>query len=296
VTQAGWLLFAKVPPVWSYVRYLRYAGSTAETGVRSNLTEDIRLDGNTPSLIEQARELLPDKIGSVIRLAASGRFERMPVLPEFAWLEAVVNAVTHRSYSMQGDGVRVIQFEDRIVVESPGRLPGLVRVENIRNCRFARNPHIARVLAEMTGYVRELNEGVRRMFEEMARHGLPAPFWTVTDAGVRVTLYTQPQGGIARAETLPESLTVLNRRLGGGRLVRLLGFLRTEGEVKTREVAAFLSVTVPTARGYLMLLRDAGMLAQQGTWRGPTSTWIATDSPLWSEGSLESYLKGSSFK
>jgi len=34
VTQAGWLLFGDIPPIWSYVRYLRYDGATAETGVR----------------------------------------------------------------------------------------------------------------------------------------------------------------------------------------------------------------------------------------------------------------------
>jgi ATP-dependent DNA helicase RecG len=112
VTQSGWLLFGYVPPVWSYIRYLRYAGTSVETGVRSNLTDDVLMVGTIPSLIEQAKTLLHEKTESVIRLAPSGRFERMPALPEFAWLEAIVNAATHRSYSMQGDGIRVTQFDD----------------------------------------------------------------------------------------------------------------------------------------------------------------------------------------
>ena len=32
VTQAGMLLFGRNPPVWNHIRYLRYAGSTIETG------------------------------------------------------------------------------------------------------------------------------------------------------------------------------------------------------------------------------------------------------------------------
>ena len=158
VTQAGWLLFGDIPPIWSYVRYLRYDGATAETGVRSNLLRDVRLEGTIPQIIEQAKALLTEEV-KVIRLGPNGRFQTLPSLPEFAWLEAIVNAVTHRSYSQQGEGIRVKQFTDRLEVESPGRFPKLVRVENIRRSRFSRNPHIARVLAELTDYVREMKRG-----------------------------------------------------------------------------------------------------------------------------------------
>ena len=131
VTQAGWLLFGRTPPIWSYVRFLQYRGTTVETGTRSNLTEDIRIEGTIPHIIDTAKEIVGAKLGTVIRQVPGGR------------------------------------FEDRLEIESPGRLPGLVRVQNIQNARYARNPHIARVLADTTGYVRELNEGVRRMFDEM---------------------------------------------------------------------------------------------------------------------------------
>ncbi len=57
-------------------------------------------------------------------LGASGRFEALPLVPTDAWLEAVVNAVVHRSYSMSGDHIRVDVFDDRIEVESPGAFPG----------------------------------------------------------------------------------------------------------------------------------------------------------------------------
>jgi ATP-dependent DNA helicase RecG len=90
-----------------------------ETGTRANVVEDVMLSGNIPLLIGQARELIAAKLGTVNRLGPTGKFEAIPVLPEFAWLEAIVNAVTHRSYSLQGDGVRVRDFEDRLEVESP---------------------------------------------------------------------------------------------------------------------------------------------------------------------------------
>ena len=60
-----------------------------------------------------------------------------------AWLEGLVNAVTHRDYSISGDYIRVTMFDDRIEFLSPGKLPGIVTVENIQNTRFSRNPLIA---------------------------------------------------------------------------------------------------------------------------------------------------------
>ena len=76
------------------------------------------------------------------------QFHRATVIPERVWLEAIVNAVVHRSYSIGGDHIRVSLFTDRLEVESPGRLPGLVRIETIRSTRFARNPRVARTVLE----------------------------------------------------------------------------------------------------------------------------------------------------
>ena len=65
-------------------------------------------------------------------------------------------------------------FDDRITVESPGILPGIVRLNNLRTVHFSRNPNIARFLHEYD-YVQEFGEGIDRMFNEMAAAGLPAP-------------------------------------------------------------------------------------------------------------------------
>ena len=293
VTQAGHLLFGLETPVWSYIRYLRYSGTTIETGERSNIEEDIRLDGTLPALIDQAKALLDERLRAT-RLTRDGRFERIPILPEFAWLEAVVNAVTHRSYSIQGDGTRIRDFADRLEIENPGRLPGLVRVQNIRETRLSRNPHIARVLVELTGYVRELNEGVRRIFEEMERQGLRDPVYTVGDASVRVTLYKQPDAERQRrTEAMTRVLTAVHRierLIGQDGLALLFDSLVLRTQVSNREVAELLNVTPPTARGYLKALEEVGLVqlsAKSAT--DPTAKWQITESPLWA--TVDAYVK-----
>ncbi len=286
VTQAGQLLFGFTTPLWSYIRYQQYDGIVAETGIRSNLRKDIRLEGPIPKILADAQQLLVKEIGTVIRLNKTGRFTPEPALPEFAWLEAVVNALTHRSYSLHGDGIHVRQFSDRLEVQSPGRLPGLVRVENIKNVRFSRNPHIARVLAEMTDYVRELNEGVPRMFREMEDAGLRAPEFRITDATVTVLLYKQAD----LKNTRQESATLLNPlrtslgRRGWQQLRAIWQALSLPEGLSTAQLADVLSVSRFTARQYLSALLEHGLVAHNAqSLTDPRGKWHVIDATQWGE-------------
>ncbi len=288
VTQAGVLLFGHTTPIWSYIRYQRYDGTTVETGARSNLREDVRLMGTIPELIEQAQALLKEEIGNVVRLMPDGRFGRVPTLPEFAWLEAIVNAVTHRSYMMHGDGIHVRQFSDRLEVQSPGRLPGLVRIDNIRDIRYSRNPHIARVLAEMTSYVRESNEGVPRMFTEMLNRGLPEPRYRATDAHVTVTLFKQPTDTIeSQSSELVPSLSAVRQQLGRRGvdfLPLLVSFFASNENASTIEVAKALKVARNTARQYLHVMAENGLVQEQAqTATDPRARWVRLPAFDWNQ-------------
>jgi len=78
-------------------------------------------------------------------------------------------------------------YDDRLEIESPGRLPNIVTLENIKDTRFARNPRISRVLTEF-GWVRELNEGVKRIYSDMAEFFLDEPIYSEPEQGVRLIL------------------------------------------------------------------------------------------------------------
>ncbi len=244
----------------AFVRLLRYAGTSLETGERFNAVEDRRLEGPIPAQLDEARRLLRRWLPRVRRLGATGRFEYETLLPEFAWLEAITNAVCHRSYSLAGDHIRVSVFDNRVEIESPGRLPGLVRVEKIRSTRYARNPRIARALNDL-GCGRELGEGVDRMFEEMRRAGLPDPVFVQGDASVRVTLRADTIAGRLAAE-LP---------LGSQRLVE---HLSRHGRATTTDAVDLLAVSRPTALKQLKHLAEARLVEHVGTsLKDPTGYW-----------------------
>lgn len=77
-------------------------------------------------------------------------------------------------------------YDDRLEILSPGRLPNTVTLDNMRETRYSRNPRIARTLVEF-GWVRELNEGVKRIYTEMQRLLLNDPVFSEPD-GTKVQL------------------------------------------------------------------------------------------------------------
>lgn len=177
LTDAGVILFAAdpmrfLPSAW--VRVLRVDGTELRTGRNLNITKDVEFSGPLVSVVEKAGALIEALLRDFQVLDDNVRFKTVPEYPRFAWFEGLVNAVAHRDYSLQGDYTRVMIFDDRLEITSPGTLPNRVTLENMRTTRFARNPKICHVLTSFE-MVRELNEGVHRMYEEMDELGLPAP-------------------------------------------------------------------------------------------------------------------------
>jgi ATP-dependent DNA helicase RecG len=191
------LLFAKDPIRWHpscYVDFVRWEGSERRFGAELNVVKRVRIEAPLPKLIESTFETINAHIRE--RQALSGlSFESRLEYPPFAWQEALVNAVAHRDYSLTGTPIEVWLFDDRMEIRSPGTLVEPVTLERLRNrerIHASRNPRIVRVLTEM-GYMRELGEGIPRMFTVMEREGLHPPDLRIeADAIFTVVLYNTP--------------------------------------------------------------------------------------------------------
>ena len=148
----------------------------------------------------ESRAFVKMQLRDFQKLQNDGMFITIPEYPEFAWFEGIVNAVTHRDYSIAGDHIKVLMYDDHLSIESPGKLPNIVTIENIKEERFSRNPRIARTLTEF-GWVREMNEGVKRIFSEMAKSYLHEPKYTEPGNKVILTLENSILTRRSRQET-----------------------------------------------------------------------------------------------
>ncbi|WP_353167826.1 ATP-binding protein [Flavobacterium sp.] len=188
---AAVLLFTKDPEKYipsASVRYVRYDGTEALTGVNHNVVKDERFENNIPNLINEIKKFLKASFKDYYFLdMEEGRFKKVPEYPEEAWLEGIVNALCHRSYNVQGNSVYIKHFDNRLEISNSGPLPAQVTIENIKTERFARNPRVARVLEDI-GYVRQLNEGVSRIYESMEKSMLSTPEYKEENGNVYLIL------------------------------------------------------------------------------------------------------------
>lgn len=196
-------------------------------------------------------------------LGADGRFVGQPVVPTDAWMEGLVNAVVHRSYSMAGDHIRVDVFPDRVEIESPGRFPGLVDPALPLDIhRYARNPRIARVGNDL-GFTQERGEGIRRIFDEMRALGLVDPVYRQTSGSLRLTLL-----GMSRLD--PQ----IAGRLPGGASEVLIALRTADRPMGTGEVSTLVGRSRPQVIKALQALRDVGEVVWTGnSARDPRATW-----------------------
>ncbi len=228
------------------VRILRYGRDERGTGATMTLEDDadLRIEGSLPRQITTAAAKIDELIPKWRQLSPNGRFEPIPRIPRDAWLEGLVNAVVHRSYSMMGDHIRVEIFPNRLEISSPGRFPGLVdTAKPLQISRYARNPRIARVCADL-GIARELGEGIKRMFAEMRRRGLVDPIYTQTAGSVRLALMASdavPDDVLQRltpsARGILDALRLADEPLGTGQLIDLVGVTRMTA---TRALASLM--------------------------------------------------------
>ena len=89
--------------------------------------------------------------------------------------------------------IQIKMFDDHITVESPGKLPGLVRADNIRFTRFSRNPKIAEFLKNYK-FVKEFGKGVNRMCNELEQVGLKAPVYHTNAFMLQAVIYNSKVG------------------------------------------------------------------------------------------------------
>jgi len=264
LTIAGCLLFAEHPEQVlrnAHISVSRFRGTDRGTGARQNLVDDVRVEGPIPRAVLTARRRIAAVQPRRRALGRRGAFEDVPLVPEDVWLEGVVNAAVHRSYSLGGDHVHVDVFDDRIEIESPGRFPGLVDLRAPMDAtRFARNPRIARVCADLR-LGQEFGEGIRRMFENMRLAGLGDPRYHQTNGSVRLTL---------SGEAVDRELEV---RLPRETRV-IVDALRRSGQLGTGEVAELIGLTRPTAIRRMQDLRNAGLVQWVGkSARDPRAYW-----------------------
>ena len=223
VSVACILLFGKNPQKFfprSRTRFIRYEGVDEKVGAEMNVIKDVIFEGTILNQVKKTIEFIETQVREHTFLGQHGQFVTRRDYPEFVIQEMVVNACCHRAHNIKGTEIQIKMFDDRLVFESPGKLPGQVKPSNIRNTHFSRNPKIAAFL-KAYHYVKEFGEGMDRICREQEANGAQAPSFRTDDFILKITVpkvtenvtETSQKTNRNRTEKLPEKLTEKDNRL-----------------------------------------------------------------------------------
>lgn len=160
LTVAGVLFLARHPQRWlpaAYVSALRIPG----TDISVPPYDQKQITGRLLTLLEDTKRFLD------IHLRRSHHIQGLapevtPELPTEVLREALVNAVAHRDYTITAP-IRVLVFDDRLEIRTPGALPNTVTLESLPfGIHVLRNPMIYSMLLRV-GLVTDAGSGIPRI-------------------------------------------------------------------------------------------------------------------------------------
>ena len=256
-TVGGIVLFADLPqailPKRSGIKIYRYKTSDVE-GTRDTLVGDpISVEGCAYDLIKQAVEITKVIIGKIQVLGTKGL---EPVAyPKETLHEVITNSVLHRDYAI-ADDVHVRIFDNRVEVESPGRLPAHITPKNILKERFARNGNIVRIINKFPDPPnKDIGEGLNTAFEAMRNLRLKEPVVVEQENSVVVQIKHER---LASAEDIVmEFLDSPDNKMITNRVARGLTGIKSENSMKL----------------VFLRLRDRGLIEPVPGRSGSASAW-----------------------
>jgi ATP-dependent DNA helicase RecG len=156
--------------------------------------------------------------------------------------EIITNALLHRDYSI-ADDVHIRIFDNRIEVQSPGKLPAHITVKNILSERYARNGAIVRMLNKFPDPPnKDVGEGLNTAFRSMYQLGLKEPVILEQANSVWVTI---------RRETLASPQTTI------------MEYLEAHPTIKNRQAREITHITEDyQIKNIFRDMVEAGMIEQ----------------------------------
>ncbi|MEZ0148116.1 MAG: ATP-binding protein [Candidatus Reddybacter sp.] len=212
---SGVLLFCDEPAVYlpkrCSVKIMRYRTKDDDIGREFLDGIPTTIEGDVYNLVYSAVSKTVEIVERIKKLGAKG-MENISY-PHETLHEIITNAVLHRDYSIVAD-VQIRVFDDRIEVESPGKLPGHVTKENILDTQSARNPTVVRLINKFPNPPnKDVGEGLNTAFSAMEALRLKPPVIAEKENSVLITI---PHASLASPEEmvlgyLKENLEITNR-------------------------------------------------------------------------------------
>ena len=154
-----------------------------------------KIEGTIPQMLDGSMSFILHNMHVRTIIGESGKREDKAEYPIKAVREIILNALTHRDYSIHTENspVRIMFFSDRLEVENPGGLYGRLTIDNLGKVGAdTRNPYIASALEIMLDTENRFS-GIPTIRYETKRANLPDPVFISSRGIFKVILYNGSQ-------------------------------------------------------------------------------------------------------
>lgn len=230
-----------------------------------------------PKDFDQALVLLPDQIEEWLKKVLplskdTSGFKRkdVPDFPIGVLREAIVNAIVHRDYEIEGAKCEIKIDEDKIIVTSPGEpLPAITMKElNTFEAPSLSRNHIITYAFSLMDYVEEKGFGMKTFKSLNKEHGLPIPKYTFKEPFLTLTF---PRNTEAVKEIIGKSsIDDLSTEE-----LKSFEIFRKKRPVSKSEFVEFTGLASRTAERYLKTWTENGLLKKVGS--GPSTKYELND-------------------
>lgn len=254
LTHAGILFVDQCPLLQSRIFCTRWNG-LEKGSIFGDALDDREYSGNIISLLENALSFVKNNSKVKWRKTPSGR-QDMPDYPERAVFEAVVNAIIHRDYMIQGSEIHVDMYNDRLEIVSPGGMADGKRIQDLDINKVAsvrRNPIISDMFHRLK-LMECRGSGLRKIANEYDEENAPV-FYSTEQVFIATlkNLNYQVIGDIEQNNVT----NVVTENVTDKRIDKVLDRIKTNPNITTNELAEIFGVTKRT------IIRDIGTLKKQ---------------------------------
>ena len=275
LTNAGALLADESPIRCSRLFCTRWNGLNKSGGAVDAL-DDAEYSGSVISLIENGEAFIKRNCKMKWRKTANSR-EEMPEYVERSYHEALINALAHRDYLVNGSEVHIDIYDDRMEIYSPGGMPDGSMIQDrdpLTVPSTRRNPVLADVFNRL-GYMERKGSGFGKIisgyefqinYSESKRPSFRSDRYQFTVVMPNLN-YDVPQdfeGNETMSESMSESMSKSMSELERTRMQIVLHYLDTNKEINSSIAAKLLKVEIKTASRLLLKAEKLDILKSYG--------------------------------
>lgn len=252
-TGVGLLLFGKRPQLVYQNALIRATFKTKGRG------EDIQnIEGPLISQADKIQEWYTNHIGKQIDRT---NVERTTVYdyPLEVFREAVINAIVHRDYDIEGAPIYFEINDDAIIVKSPGKPVDPLTLEQIKQFSapsLSRNPKIMYIFDQMN-LVEQRGLGFQTIKELPEKHDLPLPLVSY-EAPYMIFTFPRSIKAIKKISDNPKISKLTEPQLRG------YEWLKSVRQASTREYSAHFDIGYKTAQRHLAAMRKLDLIRDNG--------------------------------